>query len=240
MSSTNSVGGLGTGGSLDVGESGTITIDGYRPDGEPLSVGTLTFNITEVGSETLQDLINHLNNNVFTGADAGVTASLVNGRIILTDDTSGYSETDLTLSYAAAGSETHLLEVPAYFEMSTVGGEQVKNVSITAYDSLGGKHVLSGAFVRTDTANTWDMVLTSITGSIDEITMDNRRIKDIEFSANDGSYSGLNATTGDSAQFIVTFAHDTANPQTIGISMGTVGKFDGLTQLAGTSTAVAR
>ena len=227
-------GGSGTGGSLDVGESGTITIEGYRPDGEALSVGTLTFDLTEAGSETLQALINHLNTNVFTGVDAGVTASLVNGRIVLTDDTSGYSQTDLTLSYSGDGT----LTVPAYFEMTTVGGDQVKNMSITAYDSLGGKHVLSGAFVRTDTLNTWDMVLTSITGDISAITMDNRRIKDIEFSASDGSYSGL--TTGDTAQFEITFPHDTSNPQIIAISMGTVGKFDGLTQLAGNSTAVAR
>jgi len=231
-------GGSGTGGSLGGTESGTITIDGYRPDGIGLSVGTLTFGLTVAGNETLQDLIDHLNNNVFTGADAGVTASLVNGRIVLTDDTSGYSETDLTLSYAPTGAETHSLEVPAYFELTTVGGDQVKDMSITAYDSLGGKHVLSGAFVRTDTLNTWDMVLTSITGDIDEITMDNRRIKDIEFSASDGSYSGL--APGDTAQFEITFPHDTSNPQIITISMGTVGKFDGLTQLAGNSTAVAR
>jgi len=229
-------GGSGTGGSLDVGESGTITIDGYRLDGIGLSVGDLTFDVTEAGSETLQDFIDHLNGNVFTGADAGVTASLVNGRIVLTDDTSGYSQTDLTLSYSGDGT----LTVPAYFELTTVGGDQVKNMSIIVYDSLGGKHVLSGAFARTDTLNTWDMVLTSITGDINAITMDNRRIKDIEFDATDGSYKGLNATTDDDAEFVVTFAHDTANPQTVAVSMGTVGKFDGLTQLAGNSTAVAR
>jgi flagellar hook protein FlgE len=84
------------------------------------------------------------------------------------------------------------------------------------------------------------MVLTSITGNINQISMDNRRIKDIEFNATDGSYSGLNATTGDTSQFTITFAHDTSNPQTIAISMGTSGGFDGLTQLAGNSTAVAR
>ncbi|MHC4460058.1 MAG: flagellar hook protein FlgE [Planctomycetota bacterium] len=233
-------GGSGAGGSLGVGESGVITISGYRPDGTDLTVGDLTFDVTEAGSETLQDLIDHLNTNVFTGADAGVTASLSAGKIVLTDDTSGYSQTDLTLSYAAAGAETHSLTVPAYFKLTTVGGEQVKNVSITAYDTLGGKHTLSGAFVRTDTANTWDMVLTSITGNINAITMDNRRIKGIEFSASNGSYSGLNATTGDTAQFTITFAHDTSSPQTVAISMGTAGGFDGLTQLAGNSTAVAR
>jgi flagellar hook protein FlgE len=229
-------GGSGAGGSLGAGESGTITISGYRPDGTALSVGTLTFSITEAGSQTLQDFIDHLNTNVFTGADAGVTASLVNGRIVLTDDTSGYSQSDLTLSYAPSGAETHSLTMPGYFEILTAGGEEVKNISITTYDTLGGKHVLSGAFVRTDDANKWDMVLTTITGNIDGITMDDRRIKDIEFSGTDGSYSGLAGT--DDAEFTITFQD--MSPQTIAIAMGTVGKFDGLTQFAGSSTAVAR
>ena len=231
-------GGSGAGGSLGGTESGTITIDGYRPDGEPLSVGTLTFNLTVAGNETLGAFINHLNSNVFTGADAGVTASLVNGKIVLIDDTGSYSETDLTLSYAAAGSETHLLEVPAYFELTTVGGNEVKDINITVYDSFGGKHTLSGAFVRTDIANRWDMVLTSITGNIDEITMDNRRIKDVEFDAADGSYKGLAGATPDASEFVIAFKD--MSEQTIAITMGTIGEFDGLTQLAGNSTAVAR
>jgi flagellar hook protein FlgE len=162
------------------------------------------------------------------------TASLVNGQIRITDNTSGYSKTDMALSYSGVGT----LTTPAYFELSTVGGEESKNINITVYDSQGGKHVLSGAFVRTDTANTWDMVLTSITGNINEITMSNRRIEDITFDASDGSYAGLG--TPGSAEFVLTFAHDTANPQTIQVNLGTAGKLDGLTQFAGNSTAVAR
>jgi flagellar hook protein FlgE len=38
----------------------------------------------------------------------------------------------------------------------------------------------------------------------------------------------------------MTFAHDTTQAQTITLDFGTVGSFDGLTQFAGTSTAVAR
>ena len=37
----------------------------------------------------------------------------------------------------------------------------------------------------------------------------------------------------------MTFGHDTAHPQTIALDFGTSGSFDGLTQFAGTSTAVA-
>jgi flagellar hook protein FlgE len=207
--------------------NGAFTISGYDKDGTAFDTG-LTLAVT--GATTLGDLITHLNTNVLSGT----TASLVNGQIRLTDDTSGYSRTDMTLSYAGDGT----LTTPPYFEISTVGGEESKNINITVYDSQGGKHVLSGAFVRTDTPNTWDMVLTSITGDINDITMDNRRIEDISFDAGDGSYDGLSGS--DSPQFVITFGHDTANPQTIQMTLGTAGKLDGLTQFAGNSTAVAR
>jgi flagellar hook protein FlgE len=167
------------------------------------------------------------------GNDA--TAALESGKITITDTTAGYSKSDFKMAW----SDTNLT-LPAYFETTTVGGEEVKNVNITVFDTQGGKHVLSGAFVRTNTANTWDMILTSISGNITDITFDNRRINGIEFYAHNGSYKGLNATIGDAAQFTVTFAHDPANPQTISVNMGTVGQFNGLTQFDANSTAVAR
>jgi len=214
-------------GQLGVGQSGTITISGYHPDGTALSSG-LTLTVSP--DTTLGDLIDHLNNNVLTGA----TASLVNGQIRITDDNSGYSKSDVTLAYSGDG----LLKVPGYFEISTVGGEEVKNINIAAYDSQGGKHVLSGAFVRTNTPNVWDMVLTSITGNVHQITMEGRRIEGITFDPGDGSYAGLSGS--DLAQFVVTFEHDTSSPQTVQLNLGTLGKLDGLTQFAGNSTAVAR
>ena len=167
------------------------------------------------------------------GDDA--TASLVNGKIRITDTIAGYSKSDFKMAWSDSN-----LTMPAYFEATTVGGEEVKNVNITVFDTQGGKHVLSGAFVRTNTANTWDMILTSISGNITDITFDNRRINDVEFYASDGSFKGLNAATGDTAQFTVTFAHDPGSPQIINVSMGTVGQFNGLTQFDANSTAVAR
>jgi flagellar hook protein FlgE len=207
--------------------SGTITFSGYDKDGTAFDAG-LTLAVS--GTTTLGEIINHLNTYVLNGS----TASLVNGKIRVTDDTSGYSKTDMAMSYSGDGT----LTAPAYFELSTVGGEEVKSVNITAYDSQGGKHVISGAFVRTDTPNTWDMVLTSVTGDISQITMDNRRIEGITFDAGDGSYAGLAGS--DATQFVITFAHDTSTPQTINLDFGTTGKLDGLTQFAGNSTAVAR
>ncbi len=207
--------------------SGTITISGYHKDGTDFTSGlTLAIDSTT----TIGDLIDHLNNNVLSDA----TASLLNGKIRITDNDGGYSKTDLTLSYAGDGT----LETPAYFKMIAVGGNEVKPINTTAYDSLGGEHTLSAAFVRTDTPNTWELVLTSISGDVHSITMTDRRIDGITFDASNGSYAGLAGSV--TPEFKITFAYDTANEQTIELSLGTVGKFDGLTQFAGNSTAVAR
>ncbi|OHB62224.1 MAG: hypothetical protein A2168_02165 [Planctomycetes bacterium RBG_13_50_24] len=208
----------------------TITVTGYEHDGTalvdaaPLAVDATT---------TMQDLLDHIN--TVLGA-TNAEATLAHGRITVTDVDSGFSESDIKLAFANGG--TADWTEPSYFEIGTVGGEEVKSINITVYDTQGGKHVLSGAFVRTDAANTWDMVLTSITGDIYDITFDNRRIKDISFNAGDGSYAGL--TGADDADLAITFSHDTTNPQTITINMGTSGQLNGLTQFAGNSTAVAR
>jgi flagellar hook protein FlgE len=130
--------------------------------------------------------------------------------------------------------------MPAYFEMLTVGGNEVKGVNIMAYDSQGGKHVFSGAFVRTDTANTWDMVLTSISGDINQITIPNRRIENITFDTTNGYYTGVTGGVGNPSEFVISFANDPLNPQTISLDFGSVGKLNGLTQFAGNSTAVAK
>ena len=214
-------------GQLGPAETGTITISGCHSDGTAFSSG-LTFTVNS--STTYGDLIDHLNNSVLSGA----TASLVNGRIRVTDDEGGYSQSDISLSYSGAGS----FETPPYFEMTTVGGEVVKNINIGIYDSQGGKHVLSAAFVKTDDLNKWDLVITSITGEIDEIVPDERRISGISFDPQSGAFTGVPAT--ETWEFVVTFRHDPVNPQTIAINLGTVGAFDGVTQFAGSSTAVAR
>jgi flagellar hook protein FlgE len=220
-------GGSGAGGGLGAGQTGTITISGYSPDGSSLSSG-LSFTVT--GATTVGDLINHLNTNVLNGA----TATLVNGKIRITDDQAGYSKSDISLSYAGAGT----LETPPYFEMTTVGGDEVKNINIAVYDSQGGKHVLSAALVRTDTSNTWDMVLTSVSGDIASILPENRRINDLAFNAQTGAFAGI--PTSEAAQFVMSFDHDPLHSQAIALNLGTTGSFDGLTQFAGNSTAVAR
>jgi flagellar hook protein FlgE len=163
------------------------------------------------------------------------TASLLNGQLRITDTASGYSRSDLAMTYSGDGT----LTMPGYFEMLTVGGDEVKGVNIMVYDSQGGQHVFSGSFVRTDTANTWDMVLSSMSGNINQITIPNRRIENITFDTTNGYYTGVTGS-GNPSEFVVSFAHDPLTPQTIALDFGTVGQLNGLTQFAGNSTAVAK
>lgn len=220
-------GGSGANGQLGAGQTGTITISGYNRDGSDLSAG-LTFTVG--ASTTMGDLIDHLNNNVLTDA----TASLANGKIVITDDATGYSLSDISMSYSGDGQ----LETPAYFELTSVGGDEVKSTNIAVYDSQGGKHVLSAALVRAAGTNTWDIVLTSITGNVLDLSPAERRIAGLTFDAQTGAYSGI--AGGGTAKFALSFTHDPTHVQNIGLNFGTIGAFDGLTQFAGSSTAVAQ
>ena len=212
--------------------SATIKVSGYEHDGTDLSDAA---GLAVTATTTMGNLITHINS-ILQADDGTDEATLKNGRIVITAGSDGYSRSDVKLTWANSGNTDW--QEPAYFEISTVGGEEVKSVNITTYDTQGGKHVLSGAFVRTGTVNTWDMVVTAISGDVTEITFDGRRIEGITFDANDGSYSGITGT--DDLEFEITFPHDTANSQTIKVGMGTTGQLDGLTQFAGNSTAVAR
>ncbi len=205
--------------------SGTIHFEGYHSDGTAFGADLAIGAGTTVG-----DVIDYLNDSVLDGA----TAAMVSGQIRISDHQTGYSRSDLVMSYAGAGE----LDLPGYFEVTTVGGDEVKGVNIAVYDSQGGKHVLSAAFVRADAVNTWDLVLTSVTGDVKSVGLDSRRIEGLTFDAQTGAYNGL--PEGTMPEFSLTFGHDANHEQVIRLNLGTVGSFDGLTQFAGNSTAVAR
>jgi len=196
---------------------------------------TINSSLTDGGVPVTASIAETTKGRAVQGVLDGATASLLNGQLRITDTTSGYSKSDLAMTYSGDGT----LTMPGYFEMLTVGGEEVKSVNIMVYDSQGGKHVFSGAFVRTNTANNWDMVLSSMSGNINQITIPNRRIENITFDTTNGYYTGVTGSSNPS-EFVISFAHDPLNPQTIALDFGAVGQLNGLTQFAGNSTAVAK
>jgi flagellar hook protein FlgE len=202
-----------------IGSSDAIAITGMDRDGSAISS---TLSVTS--TTTVADLITQINS-VYTNS----TASLQDGRIILMDNTSGYSKTDINITYSGTAG----LETPGYFKITTAGGNMTKNVDMTVFDALGGKHVMTASFVKTDTPSQWDLVLTSVTGDVHSLT--DRRIEGITFNA-EGCYSGITGT--DTLTFGVSFEQDPATIQEITASLGTIGKYDGVTQFGGSSTAV--
>ena len=129
------------------GTSASITITGREKAGTAIST---TLAIT--GATTIQDILTKLNTD-FADATNGTTATLLNGKIILTGKTSGYSKLDLDLTYVPSSTGDDAFKVPGYFEYPVVGGSEVQNVSITTYDAQGAAHVISGSLVRTNTDN---------------------------------------------------------------------------------------
>lgn len=213
----------------------TLTINGFTHGGIALTNLTATFSYTDQVDDLLTAIQTAINDGITAaGETATVAVSLSNGKIQITDSKSGYSKLDFTMAYNDTGNTS--LKMPGYFEMTTVGGEEVKDLSITVYDGSGVPHILTGALVRTDTANTWDFMLTSVTGTVNSITPAGRRIDSISFDPDNGSFSGI-PVTGDQI-ITVQFGDGTAAAQNITFNLGTVGKFTGLTQVGGPSTAV--
>jgi len=206
---------------------GDIEITGADNNGTPIdgllstSYGGAIDANTSVG-----DLLAAINA-LYTGS----TATITNGEIRLTDTQSGYSLTDVKLSLTGATGD---LALPKYFRL-TPGSTMVGNTNIQIFDSQGVSHNLAGSFIRTDTANMWDFVVTEISGDVDLV---DRRIHGMTFLAN-GNYGGLDETIADTATLEMKFAADPATTRTISVNLGAVGKNDGVSQTGGATLVSA-
>ena len=212
-----------------VSDGETISIIGKAPDGTDVSD---TFTVgTGAGQDgnTLGDIVDKVSS-AFSGAEA----RLVNGEIRLLDDEAGYSQTDIYMTYNGVGS----FELPAYFRHLAAGGEQAKSANVEIFDAQGIGHVVSLAFVRTEDADTWDMVVTNMTGNVWFDGAEDRRLCKIQFNP-DGSFAGLGGATPDDQDIKVRFGSAAATQSTIDIDYGTIGQFDGLSQFGGKSTVAA-
>jgi flagellar hook protein FlgE len=214
---------------------GTIEITGVGADGATaLAVGDYTV----TAASTVQNMLDWI-----SGKYANATATLnSDGKITLTSDTSGYSQemiTDLEYTEKVAGTSDDTFTDPTYFELTTAGGNDIKSFNITVFDSMGDSHVLTGNFVKTDTTNTWDLVIRSVTGEVTgtwagydiaNSSSLNRRVSGVQFAA-DGSYNGL-FSVSEPLLFGVKFTNNPTTTQNITLDLGTEGEFTGLTQFA--------
>jgi len=120
----------------------TIVIAGTNPDESAVSA-----NYTYAAGDTVQDLLDAVNL-AYTGA----TATLVNGEIVLTDDTAGESSTSISLSNGVGNTGTINL---AGFVNTTPGATGRVTTSVIVYDSLGGSHNLVVDYIKTANNGEW-------------------------------------------------------------------------------------
>lgn len=204
-----------------------INITGTDYDGT-IVTGTFTFGAGNDGI-TLGDLISTIDSS-FTGASAALDTS---GNMTLTADTVG--DTNLFLGIADATGATGGTQFNNHsFDTTIQGGlGATRTTSIKIYDSMGGSHVMSITF-RKEGTNDW-----SATASIpaaDGIMLDSL-VQGIRF-GEDGSYSQVVGTGIGDPGFEMRF-NGIASPQTIQLSLGTSGGFDGLTQYGSPFSAAA-
>ena len=214
---------------LDQGKNLTtgdkITISGTKADGT--TVASTDFDLFTAGgvSKTLGDLVTAIGN-LFPDS----TTILNNGQIQVTDKVTGYSLSNVKLAFSGASGDS--LTVPANFSVNSAGGADCVNTSVQVYDTQGISHTVSASFVKTNTANTWDLVCTSISGDA-QITQG--RVDGITFGT-DGSFASV-AQANPTLQF--QFADQGSNSSTVQLNFGTPGGFNGVSQLGGSSTAAA-
>jgi flagellar hook protein FlgE len=217
--------------------SGTIHVSGTTEDGTVFT----DEDVLITSASTVQTVLDQI-----TALYDDSTATLnADGKIVITGNTPGYSLAQVTdMTYVAGGTES--LTVPTYFDYSVIGGEDSKTFKITVYDNMGEQHVLTGTFVKTDTNNTWDLVIHSIEGErtaswsdydIQNSSALNRRISGIEFNT-DGSFKGLTSSS-EAASFSVQFQNNPTITQTITLDLGTADEFTGLTQFSSQQSSAA-
>ena len=227
---------------LGVGDTGTILISGIREDGTTFTNQPITWTGAAAGSgETMQDLLNQISA-LYNDSTASLNSE---GKITITANDGGYNVAQVTgMTYSPAGADS--LTLPTYFDYSRIGGNDQKSFKITIFDNMGEQHVLTGVFVKTDTTNTWDLIIESVSGerqadwgSYDVYNSSalNRRISGIEFNT-DGSLKGLSSTS-ERAEFSVQFENNPSVTQTITLDLGTPGEFTGLTQFASQQSSAA-
>lgn len=202
----------------------TVDVVGTNKAGGAVA-GTYTYTV----GDTMQDFLDDIGV-MFTGS----SASVKNGEIMLTDDTSGYSRSyveSMTFTDINAGGATFTM--PTQFDILTSGGQIEKPVNVEVFDAQGNASTVAGSFVRTDTTNTWDFIVKSVSN---DTVVNDRFIRGIQFQT-DGSYGELDGSDLGGNTITLSFSSDPTNQRAIDLNLGTSGDLDGLTQFGGPSTA---
>jgi flagellar hook protein FlgE len=174
-------------------------------------------------------VVNAINAN-FTDATASIDA---NGNLLVQANATGPSS--LTVSIQDVGPTGTTVWGNHTLATTTTGqdGDTV-TTGIQFYDTQGTAHYLNLVFQK-QANNTWNMRASM---SPADGTLTDNQVDGIIFN-DDGSFSVVNGAGAGNASLTAQI-NGLAAPQTIALSLGSAGGFDGLTQFGGSSSAVAQ
>ena len=202
-----------------------IQVRGTAPDGTPFS-STLIYGTGANQVNTLQELIDGINNLVPANSAATLALDTTTGNLTFTSGATGEATLSLNIG---DGTTTTRNAWPAFGVTQEGTGPDTATASIDIVDSLGRTHPVSFEFTRSENdPRVWDL-----TASIDPAdgTLTNASISQITFNQ-DGSFSVIG---GGSNAFTFDFQ---GVPQTVVVDLGDNGSFDGVT-LTGDAATVA-
>lgn len=194
-----------------------IQIAGADANGAPVSA-----NFTITATSTVGDLVAAIN-----GAYSGATATLdASGKIQLLADSTGTSSMSLTLSDPATNTgSSGFSSNPQIVTTAGKAGDVVQG-GVQIHDAQGGAHTVNLQFQK-QTDGTW-----TLTASMDPAngTIVDGVVERVAFNP-DGSLAGSGAAGAGDTNMTFNFT-GIGIPQTISLSFGDIGNFNGLTQVA--------
>ncbi|MDQ7062634.1 MAG: flagellar hook-basal body complex protein [candidate division KSB1 bacterium] len=185
--------------------------------------------ITVTDTMTLEDLTNELNTILGINSLPGVSIDS-DGSITIQGDP---GEDNAISSVALRVASNTTFNTAMSFVVEQEAKDITHSASITVFDALGEEHVITLTFKKTSVRNQWTWTATT---SGDEIISSGSSGK-ITFNAN----GSLNSFTFDNGLTTLKIdPNNGAEVMDISLDVGTLGGYDGITQFASASTAVAR
>lgn len=203
--------------SVDYVNGDVIEVSGLDHGGVPVQA-SFTYG---VDGTTLGDLVNFVD-----GAFANATASFdpLTGQISLDADQTGASGLSLAITDLSGTGQSNWAQ-HAFITTTTGTGPDTSSTSIEVFDQAGTSHTVALNYERQDDGS-WDITASAPDGIVSGV------VQGLRFNQN-GSIASVPPQSSFSIQF------PNQSPQTLTLSFGTPGQYDGVTQFGQASSVFA-
>ncbi|MCB0281048.1 MAG: flagellar hook-basal body complex protein [Calditrichae bacterium] len=190
----------------------TIEISGTNPDGTVVTA-SFTYGLANDGV-TLGDLANVIENSY-----SGITVTLENGSLVMTDNVAGDSSTTINLANGTSNSGAISF---SGFTNTVPGNTGTATTSVLVYDSLGASHNLVIEFTNTENQNEWTWAASTTgdgsiaSGGTGRVSFDSDG--NLTSFSHDGGVNQLTLNPGNGAEQVQIILHAESSDEFSGLS----------------------